>query len=198
MMPTLSLTVVAKNHEELAAFSLEHVRDSVDELVLLSNPDARFGGYGAIGNHALTTSRCDIVGLVHADVTLGPGALESFAREAATGAIAGMVGITRDGEYVWCRAVQEPRTVSTLDSCSCFVKRDTLVRFDEKTFDSFHCCVEDFCLTAAAAGLPTRVPPAPGCDHLGTNWPKPDWMADYSMYRRRLMEKWIGRDFRTT
>jgi hypothetical protein len=82
---TLTLVVVAKNHEELAKFSLENVRDSVDELVLLANPAARFGGLGIIGNHALDTSRCDVVGLVHADTSFGAGAIEAFHTEAIRG-----------------------------------------------------------------------------------------------------------------
>jgi hypothetical protein len=58
--------------------------------------------------------------------------------------------------------------------------------------------VEDLCLAAASHGIPVRVPPALGCEHLGTNWQKPDWMADYWNYRRKLQEKWNDVKFETT
>jgi len=198
MRPTLTLVVVAKSHEELAAFQLEHVRGSVDELILLANPDARFGGTGALGNHALDHGRSDVIGLAHADAILGPGALDAFALGAMAGAVTGMVGRAVTGDYVWCRDVMAAQDVSTLDSCSFFVKRSTPVRFDVRNFDNFHCCIEDFCLAAAVIGTPTRVMPAAGCDHLGTNWQKPDWMIDYWRYRALLSQKWAGFDFKTT
>jgi hypothetical protein len=84
-MTTLTLVVVAKNLVELAAFKTENVIGVVDELVMVANPGARLGGLSAIGNHALDTSRCDVVGMVHADTSFGPGTLRTFAETASRG-----------------------------------------------------------------------------------------------------------------
>jgi hypothetical protein len=193
---TLTLVVVAASHAELARFSLEYV-DTVDELILLTNPEARFGGLGRIGNHALEFGRGDVVGLVHADVLFGPGAIASLTTEAARGGIAGIVGRNLAGEYIWGRDVIEPTPVSTLDSCTIFLKRSLGLCFDEKLFDSFHCCTEDLCLLAASVGIPVRVPPAVA-DHQGTMWRQQDWMNSYWSYREKLAAKWSNIEFTTT
>jgi len=196
--PTLTLVVLAKNHEDLAAFQLQHVLGSVDELILLANNPPGFGGLGAVGNYALDHGRCDVVGLVHADTVLGPGALEAFCREAAAGAVTGIVGSALGAAEIWCNDIHETTGVSTLDSCSIFARRDIGVRFDVEIFDGFHCCVEDFCLSAAARGTPAKVPPASGCKHPGTMWKRPAWIKDYFRYRALLNKKWLGTSFFTT
>jgi len=195
---TLSLVVVAKDQWDLTKFDLGNVLGQVDELIMLANPGARFGGLGVIGNHVLDHGRGDVVGLVHADAVLSAGAIGAFCREATAGSVCGMVGRALGGEYVWCNDIQEPRAVSTLDSCAIFARRDIGVRFDTETFDGFHCCVEDFCLQAWAHGAPTKIAPASGCQHLGTMWGQREWMGDYSKYRALLSKKWAGVGFSTT
>jgi hypothetical protein len=169
----------------------------VDELFLLANPDARLGGTGVIGNRALSTSGCDVVGLVHADTVFEQGALDAFARAAAAGAIAGVVGRALDGRYIWSKDVTEPVNVSTLDSCSVFVPRGRGLRFDDTSFDGFHCCVEDLCLTAAVAGLPVVVPPA-AAHHVGESTGRAEWQMAYWQYRKKLQQKWCAVSFATT
>ena len=113
------------------------------------------------------------------------------------GAIAGIVGRNLEGVYVWCRDVQEPTVVNTLDSCSVFIPRAAGIRFDEETFGGFHCCVEDICLTAQKAGMRVLVAPGPG-DHTGTMWPQQQWMHDYWAAAERLARKWTGTVYSTT
>jgi hypothetical protein len=192
------LVVVAKSHEELLGFPQDSVLGVVDELVLLANPGARYGGPGHIGNHALESSRCDVVGLVHADTSFGVGTLRSFAEAASGGAVVGLVGRAIDGAYIWSRDVIEPAAVSTLDSSSVFIPRRSGLRFDTETFGGFHCCVEDICLSAQKAGMRVLVPPGPA-NHTGTNWPgNQQWMADYGVARATLARKWAGVEFHTT
>lgn len=85
MSSSLTLVVVAKSQEELGKFQLEHVRHEVDELVLLVNSGARFGGISVIGNHALNHSRGDVVGIVHADTSFAAGTLAKFSDVAGGG-----------------------------------------------------------------------------------------------------------------
>ena len=87
--------------------------------------------------------------------------------------------------------------VSCLDGCSVFFHRDLGLRFDEATFDGFHCHVEDLCLQAHARGIPVVVPSLKA-DHVGRNKDMVTWMADYRKYKERLTEKWKGIVFATT
>lgn len=195
------MVVVGKHKDECAAFDLTHVRSVVDELTIIANPGGIFGGLGQIGNRFLTTSRADVVAVVHADTVFGAGTVAMLATVAIErGALTGLVGRGLDGAFVWCRDHSEPKRVSTLDGCSVFVPRGLKpeLRFDAELFDSFHCCVEDLCLTAQyQQGLDVLVPPGVG-DHLGSSWPKDAWMAEYLRYRTKLDKKWPGCVFRTT
>jgi len=195
--PTLSLLVLGKNQLELQSFQLEHVIGVADELVLLANDGARFGGLGAVGNALIERSRCDVVGVVHADTMLGAGILKSLRNISSIGAVTGIVGAPAGGGNLWCRDIQTETSVSTLDSCAVFVPRLSGLRFDAEAFDSFHCCVEDLCCQARQRAIPVLVVPGPA-DHLGTNWGKPDWMNEYWTYRAKLDQKWAGTEFRTT
>ena len=196
-LPTCSLLVLGKNQQELQGFQLRHVLGVADELILLANDSARFGGLGAIGNSVIERSRCDVVGIVHADTVLGAGILESLRNASSRGAVTGIVGALTSSGNVWCRDIQTETSVSTLDSCAVFMPRTLGLRFDAGAFDSFHCCVEDLCLQAHQRSTPVLVVPGPA-DHLGTNWGKPDWMSEYWAYRAKLSQKWAGVEFRTT
>ncbi len=196
----LTVVVVGKSREELALNSLA-THAAVDELVLLANPQGCFGGLGRIGNAALTGARGDVVGLVHADTSFGPGTLGALAETALRErALTGIVGATVTGERVWGRDVSRPVLVSTLDSCCVFVPRAHAPHlcFDENRFDGFHCCVEDLCLQAASRhALSVLVVPGEA-DHLGSSWNDAQWKSDWARYRQRLDEKWRDATFSTT
>jgi len=189
MTPTISLVVVAANSQELGEFGLQHVIPIVDELILLSNPGGVFGGLGKIGNHYINHARGDVLGIVHADTVFGPGAIAVFAAAAIQGSVAGMHGRTIEGKNAFSQG--RPAEVSTLDSCSVFFRRSSNLRFDDKTFDSFHCCVEDFCLEAGAKKCRIVVPQA-DAKHLSVRYNSKEtvWRSKYSEYRTRLNEKW--------
>jgi hypothetical protein len=199
----LTLVVVGGSYDDIRRFNLNNV--VAHEIVLLTNARAQFGGYGAVGNHYLEHGRGDVLGLIHADTVLSPKVSRELVVSALMGCVAGIVGKTLDGRYVWSKDVA-PETVeyvSTLDSCSMFVRRSAGIHFDTKTFDSFHCCVEDFCLQAAIVGRPIVVPSGPA-GHVGDRWKQRntpegrDWLDKYADYREKLTRKWHGVDFQTT
>lgn len=194
-MTTLTLVVVAKDHAEIEKFPLANVLGVADELVLIANPGARFGGLGAIGNQMLDRSRCDVVAIVHADTGFGPGALAALTQEDR---VTGIVGRALDGRYVWSKDIQEQTPVSTLDSCSVFIPRALGLRFDAERFNSFHCCVEDLCLTAESHGVEVSVPVAVA-SHIGKSHGDPQWRDAHYRCRAMLAAKWRGLlTFKTT
>lgn len=112
----------------------------------------------------------------------------------------GTVGRSWEGEYVWGHEITEPVEVCTLDACCMAIDTRHGILFDERTFDGFHCHVEDYCLQAHAAGLGVYVVPAE-LRHIGATYATEGarW-GSYPKYRRRLKRKWQRRfpDFTTT
>ena len=207
MSPTVCLVVIATTHNEVQLTPA--VTDVVDELVVIINPKARFGGMGAIANRVLDRTACDVVGLIHADTTWGLGDIDRLAGVVVGGNVAGIVGCALEPQpyttnnnglhhIVWGHKIPDDREidVSTLDACTIFLRHDMGVRFDTQTFDMFHCCVEDVCLTAAKNGARILVPNVKA-DHIGTNR-APVWGHEYARYRQKLVEKHRGTFFRTT
>lgn len=208
---SLSLIVVGKSYAECADF-YERNKPShpdvgllpVSETILLDNGNGRYGGLGHIWNSYFKDPalRGTTIGMVHADTALSKIFLENvlFQTE-VVGAVAGIVGRSIKGFYVWSEEQEKAEPVSTLDGCSVFVSRKTVLqhnlRFDTHLFDSFHCCVEDFCLSAAHAGVPIVVPPGPA-GHIGLSTKNSEWLREYWIYRRRLEEKYPDTIFKTT
>ena len=209
--PTLCLVVTGKDTDAFAAMDFRELAwREADELVLIKTKDARFGGLSEIANRITRRTRCDVVGFVHADTTFGPGSIAKFAAAAHSGhngerQVVGLVGITLDREYVWSKDVRSGSEVfvSTLDGCSIFFPTSLIVEenlsFDER-FKSFHCGVEDFCLTAAARGIQIMVPSAAADHHSEKNrtYLQPQWQAAYWRDRKVLGEKWSNTKFETT
>ena len=147
-----------------------------------------------IGNDCLARTVDDVFGLVHADTHYLLGALSVFEDAARMGCVAGIVGVCRFGHYHWC--FENPGAVVTLDSCSVFFRTSSGLRFDEKTFDSFHCHVEDLCVQAAHKCMPVVVPSA-NATHA-SELPLPKWAAHHQEYMLKLKAKWPNFDVRHT
>lgn len=198
-MSKLSLVVIGSSQQKLRAFQQQHLE--VDELILIDNKTGVFGGYGKIGNHWIDRISGDVFGIVHADTILGEGMCPTLVKTAMRGVIAGIVGKADDKSEVWSNSIDQQKLVSTLDSCSMFVAIGTIkqnnLRFDDRIFDSFHCCVEDFCLQASSKGIPIVVPQGEA-NHLGERTKNPDWQKEYKKYRELLGDKWKKRKFVTT
>lgn len=194
-MSTLTLVVLGASREECAQSPV--VASMADEVIFIANPDARWGGLGMIGNHYLDSALGDVLGIVHADTMLSYGVVVSLT-QAASYSVAGIVGSVKGFDHaIWSAHLHSPQSVSTLDSCAMFVSRAVAhshsLRFDVKTFDSFHCCVEDFCLQAAAAGLLVVVAPGSAGHPLQTTKFRRWEDGEHKRYRDALLHKWAQR-----
>jgi GT2 family glycosyltransferase len=202
---SLTLVVVGKDRGDIELFQQPEGRH---RLWLVANAGRE--PLSKVANRHLDECKTEVLGLCHADTVFGPGAIEAFTALALEGSVCGIVGVDLAGHYRcsyndqrddWWRregsiVVAGPGPVSTLDSMAVFFRKDLGLRFDEQTFDSFHCHVEDLCLQAHARGIPVTVPAADACHR--NHKQSQEWLAGYRVYRARLAEKWKGTEFRTT
>jgi hypothetical protein len=102
----------------------------------------------------------------------------------------GAVGRSWEGEYVWGNEIDEPTEVCTLDSCCIAIDTTDRMTFDQRTFDGYHCFVEDYCMQCHAAGRGVLVVPVP-LGHAGATYAREgsQW-GRYPAYRKRLLKKW--------
>ena len=177
----------------------------------------------SIANEKLDASMCSVFGLVHADMVFEVGSLEAFYACAMTGAVCGAcgrsfsyrdnsMGYEGDTSYVWSKDWGRPNVrqlaagypanplgpcpVSTLDSSCIFFRRDLGLRFDERTFDGFHCHGEDLCLQAQSRGIPVLVPAA-NAWHASPDHNGPNWGAERDVYYHKMKAKWHQLEFVT-
>ena len=200
-MADLFLVVVGKDTAAVNAFVMPALSSFDTHVYIISNNTGT--PLSKISNECLEFDNfrpSAVFGLCHADVVFGPDALEDFTAEAMRGAVCGIVGVDLAGCYRCCYSPETPfcgpGPVSTLDGMAVFFRRDLGLRFDEQTFDGFHCHVEDLCLQAHKRGIPVTVPAADA--HHRNHGQSQAWLVDYRKYRRRLAEKWKGTEFRTT
>jgi len=102
----------------------------------------------------------------------------------------GTVGRAWNGDYVWGHGVDEPAPVCAVDACCVVIDTRHAFAFDERTFDGYHCHVEDYCMQSHAAGLGVFVVPC-RFEHLGATYAREgsQW-GNYARYRKRLAKKW--------
>jgi len=202
-MLDLTLAVIGKDMDSFKQFWLDRPHENCD-LNLVPNTENRSSA--EIGNWFLENAKTTVVGVVHADTLFEDGALSDFTQTALEGKVCGIVGRDPGKGNRWCHNFQEipglvrsllPGKVSTLDSNSVFLRKDLNLRFDEKTFDNFHCYVEDLCLQAQHQGIEVVVPVA-NAYHTGVSTLDPAWQKQYGKYRALLGEKWKGTKFETT
>jgi GT2 family glycosyltransferase len=209
----LTLVVVGSDEQNMRRFDLSHCGAAETMLVI------NYGNVAlsVIGNVALSWLRPGaVLGLCHADVFFGPGALDAMAQCAGEGNVCGVVGMNPDlkedspgrnpgatketqrwGE-VW--ADKNPGPVSTLDSAAVFFRRDSGLLFDSVNFDGMHLHVEDLCLQAQQRGIPVVVPAANATHYSNpnlNNW-EDWWHKDYRRYYERFRMKWQGVRYGTT
>lgn len=200
---SIAVIVIGKSDDEIRRFREQSPAVEVEaRAMFVSNPGMRYGGTAAIANPLLEAATEDVVGIVHADTTFAPGALQVFAREAVDrNSVTGIVGRAapdpsdRFSGYVWCHTGGGP--VSTLDSCAIFFRRALGFRFDGATFDSFHCVVEDICLQAQLKQIQAFVPAAQA-GHVGAGGSgEGAWNDQFWTYRAKLVAKYPGIVFHT-
>lgn len=200
----LHLLVIGKDRASLESFldgsDAAGIEDPSRVIYLIENGSPGVGLGKLANRHILLAKQegASVFGVCHADCTFGPGAFDAFERSAMQGYIAGIVGRDLQGRYHWSNGqANGPGIVSTLDGSCCFFRIDSALRFDEATFDSHHCCVEDLCLQAAAKGIGSIVPAAVA-SHRGESTQSPRWQAAYWHYRAKLERKYSGVKFMTT
>lgn len=195
----LTLVILGRTSEAIKKVALEDL--NAQELILLSNPEAKLGGLGQIGNWYLDRARGDVLGLIHADVSLTPMGCDNLARAALNNGLSGIVGKRiSDETVVWSKDVPPGGSiaVSTVDSCAVFIDRRQPYRFDTDTFDSFHLCVEDLCLQALQRGRSAVVPHAMAEHHPSEEQPGRDsWRTEHTRYWHKLRGKWPDLKFST-
>lgn len=152
-------------------------------------------------NDYIRKSKSKYIGFIHSDCTT-QGLTEAIKRTIKQhpdfGAL-GAVGVNHG--QVWGGPSRE---VITLDSCLIVINRDHGLLFDEQTFDSFHCHVEDMCMQLRAYGYRNYTIDIPSFEYkeglilpanyfvhhsysmnrLGGSW------GSYSRYRTLLSWKW--------
>jgi hypothetical protein len=202
----MTLVVIAKNSKDMTGFHRDYTYE-VSDLVSVIN--YRNEGLASIANRYLYTSKSDVFGLCHADTYFNDGSLRIFHDCSVGGAVCGVVGQAdrfKDPHSIvwshqwgspsesqlesgWPRSTTGPCPVSTLDCCGIFFPRLSGLKFDEVTFDSFHCHAEDLCLQAHNYGMRVVVPAA----KTGHGSPVPNdsnWGAQRDVYYGRLKAKW--------
>ncbi len=97
--------------------------------------------------------------IVHPDVRFPPdfairvaAAIEDLDERGVAWGALGAVGRSWEGGYVWGHEIDEPRVVCAVDACCIVVDTRQDVSFDERTFDGFHCHVEDTACSATRQG----------------------------------------------
>jgi hypothetical protein len=200
----LALLVIAKDQTDLYGFDETNIAATV-RLFRYLNTSAH--PLAAVANHYLDLkwNGPHIFGLVHADMTFGPGSIEALCNAAESCAIVGACGRALDPwpappaginpGYHWSK--WNPGVVSTLYSSCVFFRTDLGLRFDEETFDGFHLHVEDLCIQASQKGYPVLVPKADAV-HSSPDKNGTPWYTDRDRYLRKLIAKWPGVRFCTT
>jgi len=157
-------------------------------------------------NQVIDTARHDRILFCHPDIEFSPwgvsALLATLENVSDCGAV-GVVGVTLQGLAAWSDRRRLPREVSTLDSCLVMIDRRHGLRFDENTFSTFHCVVEDYCLQVQDRGRKVYVGPGVTAAHFGaTTFEKPAqtmaWINEALHFVSRLQAKWPRIPFCTT
>lgn len=161
-------------------------------------------------NELIDKSKSNILILTHQDVSFSSDLLERIQLtidSVKDWGVLAMVGAAENGVCVWSR-MHDSFEISSSDCCFIVINKEHGVRFDEETFDDFHCYVEDYCAQVREkTGLPTRtiLTFATEASPYAVE-PYPTWLSHHSVtvnkrgpawgkyweYRKKLEDKWPG------
>jgi SAM-dependent methyltransferase len=152
------------------------------ELITLDNRDNRYRSAAAAFNCGGERARGEYIMFAHQDMWLGSNSwledVERILESIPDLGVAGVAGMSEKGgnnseRRRWSieefgepvpggLPVQKPEEVQTLDECLLVVPKSVFrkLRFDEKTFDGWHCYGADYCLSIRQLGLKAYVIPA--------------------------------------
>lgn len=145
------------------------------ELILVDNRHGVFSSAAKALNWGGGKSRGKYILFIHQDVILCANPLflkelEKFLDSIPDLGVAGFAGITdhnekrgfiKDRVQLWEEPFNEPRSVQTLDEFTLIMPRTVFdeLKFDEKTFNGWHCYGADYCLSVKQKGLNAYVIP---------------------------------------
>ncbi len=180
----ISVVCIYNKEETLRNVLLKSLENQTakSELITLDNRDNRYRSAAEALNYGGEKAKGQYIMFVHQDMWLGSKSwLEDAERVLASIpdlGIAGVAGMSDKGkndnerrrwtiedygEFCGKRnPVLEPEEVQTLDECLLLVPRSVFrtMRFDEDTFDGWHCYGADYCLRVRQLGLKAYIIPA--------------------------------------
>jgi len=152
------------------------------ELIVLDNTKGKFKSAAEALNYGGSKANGKYIMFIHQDVELGSDLwlekVEKLLDNMPKLGIAGVVGMSEKGKnyeerrrgYIsdcgeirqYTNSVQEPEEVQTLDELLLIIPKVAFekLKFDEKTFNGWHCYGADYCLCARQMGLNVFVIPA--------------------------------------
>jgi len=184
------------------------------ELIALDNTSGRFHSAAEAYNFGGASAKGDYIMFVHQDMFLARSTwledVEHILGHLPTLGLAGVAGVVNISEggslkHRWRTSggflgeatvvefpgVRVPEEVETLDECLLLIPRPVFdkLKFDETTFDAWHCYAADYCLSAKNLGSKAFVIPAP-CNHLCARATLRIWeFKDLLKYQKRLYSK---------
>lgn len=153
------------------------------ELISINNTEGKFFSATEALNYGGKQATGKYIMFVHQDVELDTSTwledVEYILNAIPDIGIAGAVGMSENGKnnrergrgfidnsgeiWLWSNQVKKPEKVQTIDECLLIVPKfvfDMYLKFDEKTFDGWHCYGADYCLSVKKFGLNSYVIPA--------------------------------------
>lgn len=180
----ISIVVVYNDRWALNEILLKSLKNQTSkyELIAVENTERKFVSAAEALNYGGRQANGEYIAFIHQDVQLDSASWLERVERILDGipdlGIAGVAGMSEKGEsdkergrgcisdcgeiWQWSNPVQYPEEVQTLDECLLIVPKLVFskMKFDEKTFDGWHCHGADYCLRVRQMGLKAYVIPA--------------------------------------
>ena len=180
----ISIIVVYNNTQILNEVLLKSLKNQTIkfEFIALDNTKGYFKSAAEALNYGGGKATGKYIMFAHQDVELDSNLwlenIEKLLDNIPDLGIAGVAGMSEKGKtnkekgrgyisdcgeiWQWSNTVQKPEEVQTLDECLLIVPKTVFekYKFDEKTFDGWHCYGVDYCLSVKQMGLKAYVIPA--------------------------------------
>ncbi|MHA1727881.1 MAG: glycosyltransferase [Promethearchaeota archaeon] len=182
----LSIVCVYNNKRILNSILLKSLKNQTAEFetIILDNRKNRFKSAAEALNFGGEKTKGDYIIFAHQDMWLGPDSwlenLEKTLQDLPDLGIAGVAGMSEYGgtwedRCSWAifrenpgikGEVTKPEEVQTLDECLLIIPKEVFqkLKFDEKTFNGWHCYGTDYCLLVKRLDLKVYVVPGK-CSH---------------------------------
>jgi len=178
----ISIIVVYNNERTLNEILLKSLKNQTVnfELIALDNTKGQFKSAAEALNYGGNKANGKYIMFVHQDVELDSDSwledVEKLLDDIQDLGIAGVAGMSEKGRNfterrrgyisdcgeIWGEPLEKAEVVQTLDECLLVVPKSVFdnMKFDEKTFDNWHCYGADYCLCVRQKGLEAYVIPA--------------------------------------